>query len=62
MSDTFPLLLKEGKLYYIVSHSFPKLKLTVDRWAEARGHLLTIVNNIPTRKMVIVPITIIMLS
>jgi hypothetical protein len=28
MSDTFPLLLKEGKLYYAVSHSSPKLRLT----------------------------------
>ena len=28
MSDTFPLLQKEGKLFYAVSHSSPKLKLT----------------------------------
>jgi hypothetical protein len=27
--DTFPLLQKEGKLYYAVSHSFPRLKLTM---------------------------------
>jgi hypothetical protein len=28
MSDTFPLLQKEGKLFYAVSHSSPKLRLT----------------------------------
>jgi hypothetical protein len=28
MPDTFPLLLKEGKLFYTVSHSSPELKLT----------------------------------
>jgi hypothetical protein len=28
MPDTFPLLLKEGKLFYAVSHSSPKLKFT----------------------------------
>jgi hypothetical protein len=28
MPDTFPLLLKEGKLYFPVSHSSQKLSLT----------------------------------
>ena len=28
MSYTFPLLQKEGKLFYAVSHSSPKLKFT----------------------------------
>jgi hypothetical protein len=29
MPDTFPILQKEGKLCYSVSHSSPELKLTV---------------------------------
>jgi|GEM_PF-5343435 len=32
MFDTFPLLQKEGKLFYAISHSSPKLRLAA--WGE----------------------------
>jgi len=38
VSDTFPLLLKEGKVIYYVSHLSPKLRLTAFALLAGKKH------------------------